>query len=100
MLGYYRDSAFRACPACGSPNVMLTASREGHSYLCLERDCKSRLASPQLTRLSPVLQSGFVTCRVGGRGARSAGLTEGDGHLTIMVCENCERRGGRRGHGR
>src|SRR6266852_2097841 len=38
MLGYYKDSAFPACPACGSPNVMLTG---GQSYLCLERDCKS-----------------------------------------------------------
>ena len=33
-------------------------------------------------------------------GARSAGLTERDGHLTIMACENSEQRGGRRGHRR
>ena len=33
-------------------------------------------------------------------GARSAGLTERDGHLTIMVCENSEQRDGRRGHRR
>ena len=33
-------------------------------------------------------------------GARSAGLTERDGHLTIMVCETSEQRGGRRGHRR
>src|SRR5947208_3645126 len=30
-------------------------------------------------------------------GARSAGLTERDGHLTIMVCETSEERGGRLG---
>ena len=42
MLGSYKDSAFPACPACASPNVMLTASRKGQSYQCLERDCKSR----------------------------------------------------------
>ncbi len=41
MMGYHRDSAFPACPACGSPNVMVTASRRGQSYLCLELDCKS-----------------------------------------------------------
>jgi hypothetical protein len=41
MVGYHRDSAFPACPACGSPNVMVTASRRGQSYLCLELDCKS-----------------------------------------------------------
>ena len=33
-------------------------------------------------------------------GARGAGLTEGNGHLTIMVCETSEQRGGRRGHRR
>jgi len=33
-------------------------------------------------------------------GARSAGLTEGNGHLTIMVCETSEQRGGRWGHRR
>ena len=37
-LSYYRDSAFPACPACGSPNVML---EYGQSYLCLEQDCES-----------------------------------------------------------
>jgi len=42
MVGYYQDSAFPACPACGSPNVMVIARRKGQSYLCLERDCKSR----------------------------------------------------------
>ena len=33
-------------------------------------------------------------------GAHGAGLTEGNGHLTIMVCETSEQRGGRRGHRR
>jgi hypothetical protein len=47
-----------------------------------------------------VLQSGFVTYRIAVAGARSAGLTEGNGHLTIMVCETSEQRGGRRGHRR
>jgi hypothetical protein len=42
MVGYYKDSAFPACPACGSPNVMVNASRKGHSYLCLELDCRSQ----------------------------------------------------------
>jgi hypothetical protein len=46
----------------------------------------------------PLLQSGFVTYRVGGRGEPVAQLTEGGGHLTIMVCETSEQRGGRRGH--
>lgn len=32
--------------------------------------------------------------------SRGTGLTEGDDHLTIMVCENSEQRGGRRGHRR
>jgi hypothetical protein len=41
LLDYYKDRAFPACPACGSPNVMVRASRKGHSYLCLELDCKS-----------------------------------------------------------
>ena len=42
LVGYYKDSAFPACPACGSPNVVLTASRRGQSYRCPERDCKSK----------------------------------------------------------
>jgi hypothetical protein len=49
---------------------------------------------------SPVLQSGFVTHRVGGHRSPQRSLTEGDGHLTIMVCETSEQRGGRRGHRR
>ena len=48
----------------------------------------------------PVLQSRFVICRVGEAGVCGAALTEGDGHLTIMVCENSEQRGGRRCHRR
>jgi hypothetical protein len=33
-------------------------------------------------------------------GVRAADLTEGDGHLTIVVCGNSEQRGGRRCHRR
>ena len=40
--GYYKDSAFSACPACGSPNVRLAASRKAQSYLCLELNCRSQ----------------------------------------------------------
>jgi predicted RNA-binding Zn-ribbon protein involved in translation (DUF1610 family) len=39
LQGYHKDSAFPACPSCGSPNVMLAAHRRGQSFLCLERDC-------------------------------------------------------------
>ena len=49
---------------------------------------------------SPVLQSGFVISGLVVAGACGAVLTEGDGHLTIMVCENSEQRGGRRCHRR
>ena len=48
MLAGYKDSAFPACPDCGSPNVVLLAHGmfyarwKGQSYLCLERGCKSR----------------------------------------------------------
>jgi len=43
-LGYYKDSAFPACPACGSPNAMVTESRtgQGHYYLCLEPGLQAR----------------------------------------------------------
>jgi hypothetical protein len=51
----------------------------------------------QLNSGVPVLQSGFVTYRVGGHRSPQRSLTEGDGHLTIMVCEISEQRGGRRG---
>jgi len=37
---HYKDSAFPACPACGSPNVVLAGG--GKNYVCLERDCKSK----------------------------------------------------------
>ena len=43
---------------------------------------------------------GLLPTGLAAAGARSVGLTEGDGHLTIMVCENSEQRGGRRGHRR
>jgi hypothetical protein len=42
--GHYQDSAFPACPACGSPNVVLTP-RYGISsalYKCLELDCNNQ----------------------------------------------------------
>jgi hypothetical protein len=39
--GYYKDSTFAACPACGSPNVMVLAHRKGHLYQCLELNCRS-----------------------------------------------------------
>jgi hypothetical protein len=42
IKSYYQDSAFPACPACGSPNVRLFAQRKGQSYLCLELNCKSQ----------------------------------------------------------
>src|SRR5438046_6469701 len=40
---------------------------------------------------------GLLPTGLAAAGARSVGLTEGDGHLTIMVCEKSEQRGGRRG---
>ena len=39
---YYKDSAFPACPACGSPSVRLVTQRKGQSYLCLELNCRSQ----------------------------------------------------------
>jgi creatinine amidohydrolase len=44
-----------------------------------------------LLHAHPVLQSGFVTYRVGGHRSPQHSLTEGDGHLTIMVCETSEQ---------
>ena len=38
----YRDTAFPACPQCGSPNVWVEHRWRVSRYICLERDCKAR----------------------------------------------------------
>ncbi len=43
---------------------------------------------------------GLLSAEVAVLCVRVTGLTEGDGHLTIMVCDNSEQRGGRRCHRR
>ena len=81
---------------------------DSHTWLRLMRwirrkyEGKHRLGMKELRNrfCDQVLQSGFVICRVAVAGVCGAVLTEGDGHLTIIVCDDFEQRGGRRCHRR
>jgi hypothetical protein len=64
----YRDPAFPACPACGSPNVrlLLTRRNKASRYVCLEQGCKSRgtcvvpLTSTGIERRQAIIRSRVI----------------------------------------
>jgi hypothetical protein len=58
------------------------------------------VAAVRLSTAARYYSPGLLSAELAMAGACGAVLTEGDGHLTIMVCENSEQRGGRRCHRR
>ena len=92
QAGYLEDWVWNATLS-GAPQGGLCSAEHNAPY----EQCRvMRSADPLALYYSP----GLLLTGLAVAGARSAGLTERDGHLTIMACENSEQRGGRRGHRR
>ncbi len=61
---------------------------------------RRKVGRPRWGQRSRYYSPGLLSAGLAVAGVCGAVLTEGDGHLTIMVCENSEQRGGRRCHRR